>query len=197
MNPAVFLDRDGTLIEDAGYLDRVERLRLFPWSIDAVRLLNQAGFRVLMVTNQAGVAQGMFDESVVHGLHAHIGEIFAAGGARIHGWYYCPHHPHASAAAYRIACECRKPGPGMVRQAERDHALDLARSFVIGDRWLDVELGTRLGMRGVLVRTGYGATEERRQPQGVAAAAVATNLIEAVAWILGQPQPTLRTADAV
>ena len=196
MTPAVFLDRDGTLIEDAGYLDRIERLRLFPWSVDAVRLLNDAGYRVLMVTNQAGVARGMFGEPVVRALHDHIDRLFAAGGARIDGWYYCPHHPEASAEAYRMSCECRKPGPGMIRQAERDHALDLPRSFVVGDRWLDVELGTRLGMRGILVLTGYGATEADRPPAGVVPAAVTTNLIEAVSWILRQPQPAAQERDA-
>jgi D-glycero-D-manno-heptose 1,7-bisphosphate phosphatase len=185
LRPAVFLDRDGTFNEDVGYLDRVERLRLFPWSIDAVRLLNRAGFAVAMVTNQAGIARGMLTEAVVRELHDHIDSEVRAAGARIDGWYYCPHHPDGSVAEYRVSCECRKPEPGMLRRAAGDLALDLARSYVVGDRWLDIRLGHAVGAHGVMVRTGYGATEERvAPPDGVRASTVVDNLIQAVGWIL-------------
>src|SRR3972149_4109448 len=133
LRPAVFRDRGGTLIEEVGYLDRLERLAFFPWSVDAVRLLNHAGFLVVVVTNQAGVARGMFEESFVGEAHRYMDETLKAGGARIDAYYHCPHHPDASVAAYRRVCECRKPAPGMLRRAEREIRADLARSLVVGD----------------------------------------------------------------
>lgn len=184
MKPAVFLDRDGTLLEEVGYLDRLERLAFFPWSVDAVRLLNRAGYLVAVVTNQAGVARGFFEESFIGEAHRHIDSTLSAGGARIDGYYYCPHHPEASVAAYRQVCNCRKPSPGMLRQAEQDFGIDLHRSFVVGDRWLDVELAQAVGATGILVRTGYGQTEERRPKNDVRATVIVDNLIEAVGWIL-------------
>jgi len=197
MTRAVFLDRDGTLIEEVGYLDRLERLQLFPWSIDAVRLLNRAGFTVVVVSNQAGVARGFFAEPFVLEVQGEIDARVRAAGGRIDGWYYCPHHPDAPVARYRRQCECRKPRPGMIRQAEADLGIDPSRSYVIGDRWLDVQLARNVGAQGILVRTGYGATEERQPPDGVAAEAIADNLIDAAAWILRQaPGSGLQAPDS-
>jgi D-glycero-D-manno-heptose 1,7-bisphosphate phosphatase len=184
MSAAVFLDRDGTIVEEGGYLDRIDRLVLFPWSVDAVRILNRAGLPVVIVTNQAGVARGMFTEDVVRDLHDHLAGRFANGGARVDGFYYCPHHPEASVERYRLRCECRKPAPGMLRRAARELGLDLARSYVVGDRWIDVQMGAAAGARGLLVRTGYGASEARQAPQGTVAAAVVETLMDAVGWIL-------------
>ncbi len=184
MKAAVFLDRDGTLIEEVGYLDRLDRLSLFPWSIDAVRLLNRAGFPVVVVSNQAGVARGFFPESFVLEVQREIDGLVAAAGGRIDGWYYCPHHPDAPLPAYRQQCGCRKPRPGMIRQAEIDLAIDPSRSYVIGDRWLDVQLAHNVGARGILVRTGYGATEERQPVDGTTPEAIVDNLVDAVSWIL-------------
>jgi D-glycero-D-manno-heptose 1,7-bisphosphate phosphatase len=182
---AVFLDRDGTLIEEVGHLDRLDRIRFFPYSIDAVRLLNRAGFAVVVVTNQAGVARGLFDEGFVRDTHRMLAEVFAAGGTRVDGFYYCPHHPEATVPSYRQSCDCRKPKPGLVRKASEDLGLDPARSFVIGDRWNDLQAGAALGATGVLVRTGYGRQDEQAASAGNAV--VTDNLIEAVAWVLRQP----------
>lgn len=187
MRRAVFLDRDGTLLEEAGYLDRLERLVFFPYSIDAVRLLNRAGFTVVVVTNQAGIARGIFKEAFVGDAHRHITERVNAGGARIEAFYYCPHHPDAVVESLRKQCECRKPRPGMLRQAAEDHGLDLVRSFVIGDRWHDLQAGAAVGAPGVLVRTGYGRTEEAAPVPGLNPAAITDNLIDAVGWVLRQP----------
>lgn len=187
MRPAVFLDRDGTLIEEAGYLDRLERLAFYPYSIDAVRLLNQAGLAVVVATNQSGVARGLVDESFVAEAHAYIATRLAAGGGRVDAFYYCPHHPEAARHEYRQACECRKPAPGMLRRAARDLGLDLSRSYVIGDRWHDLEAGAPDGARGILVRTGYGRITEAAPQSRVAPAAVVDNLIGAVTWILRHP----------
>ena len=185
MTPAVFLDRDGTVIEEVGYLNRLDRISFFPWSVDAIRVLNHAGFLVVIVTNQAGVARGYFDEALVREAHALIDRRVREGGARIDAYYYCPHHPDAAVEAYRAACDCRKPRPGMIFRAAREHGIDLARSFVVGDRWLDVRMGQAAGARTVLVRTGYGL-EEEAQPDGTAADIVADNLMDASAWILRQ-----------
>jgi D-glycero-D-manno-heptose 1,7-bisphosphate phosphatase len=182
--PAVFLDRDGTLLEEAGYLDRLERLVFFPYTIDAVRLLNQAGFRVVIVTNQAGIARGIFKESFVAEAHAHVADRLAAGGAHVDGFYYCPHHPEATVEEFRRDCECRKPKPGMLTRAAADLDLALDRSFVVGDRWHDLEAGQRVGARTLLVRTGYGRTEAASPKAHVQPAAVVDNVIEAVSWIL-------------
>lgn len=182
--PAVFLDRDGTLLEEAGYLDRLERLVFFPYSVDAVRLLNRANFAVVVVTNQAGIARGIFKEAFVAEAHRHITARLSAGGARVDGFYYCPHHPEAVIEQYRKSCDCRKPEPGLLRQAAQDLDLALDRSFVVGDRWHDLEAGHRVGARGVLVRTGYGKTEEMAPRDRLAPAAIVDNLMEAVSWIL-------------
>ena len=178
------LDRDGTLIEEVGYLDRLDRIQLFPYSVDAVRLLNRAGYVVIVVTNQAGVARGYFDEPFVEETHRTIAATLADGGARVDAFYYCPHHPDGDVAPYRVDCDCRKPGAGMVRRAAADHQLDLSRSFIIGDRAHDLEAGMTVGARGVLVRTGYGYRYEADvQRQG---APVVDNLMQAVSWILRQ-----------
>ncbi len=180
----MFLDRDGTLIEESGYPDRVERLVFYPYSVDAVRLLNRAGLAVVIVTNQAGVARGIFPEAFVAVAHRYVTDRLESGGARVDGFYYCPHHPDASVPEYKRACECRKPRPGLLVQAAADLNLDLTRSFVIGDRWHDVEAGQAVGARSLLVRTGYGRTEEASPKPGVAPTAIVDNLVVAASWIL-------------
>jgi D-glycero-D-manno-heptose 1,7-bisphosphate phosphatase len=180
----VFLDRDGTLLEEAGYLDRLERLVFFPYAIDAVRLLNRAGFPVVVVTNQAGIARGIFKESFVAAAHRHISDRLAAAGARVDAFYYCPHHPEAVVEEFRQVCDCRKPQPGMLTRAAADLDLALDRSFVVGDRWHDLEAGQRVGARTLLVRTGYGRTEEAAPQAHVQPSAIVDNVIDAVAWIL-------------
>ena len=189
--PAVFLDRDGTLVEEAGYLDRLERMVLLPYSIDAVRLLNRAGYRVVVVTNQAGVAHGHFTEEFVRGLHQHLAERFRVGGALIDAFYYCPHLPAARVEAYRSECECRKPKPGMVLRAQRDLGLDLRRSFIVGDQWSDLGLGHAAGVKTILVRTGYGPSVEALPRDGITADIVVDTLMDAVSWILRNAAPNV------
>ncbi len=184
MNRAVFLDRDGTIIEEVGYLDRIDRLHLFPETVDALRALQRAGLRVIIATNQSGIAQGLFTEQFVRDLHNHLTERLAHGGVRLDGIYYCPHHPEAKLAAYRAMCDCRKPGPGLLQQAARDLDLDLGRSYMIGDRWRDLRAGQAMGTAGVLVRTGYGETEALQATHGSGADVVVDNLAAAASWIL-------------
>jgi D-glycero-D-manno-heptose 1,7-bisphosphate phosphatase len=187
MKAAVFLDRDGTLIEEVGYLDRLERLAFFPFSVDAVRVLNRAGFAVVVITNQAGIARGIVRESFVEEAHRHIADRLRAGGATIDGFYYCPHYPEGTVEQYRRTCECRKPQPGLLRRAAADLDLDLARSFVIGDRWHDLAAGHAVGARAVLVRTGLGWKDEADPHPGTVPDAIADNLMDAAAWILERP----------
>ena len=183
MKPAVFLDRDGTVIEEVGYLNRLERVSFFPWSVDAVRVLGDAGLLVVVVTNQAGVARGYFDEQLVRATHALIDERMRNGRARIDGYYYCPHHPDGKVEPYRTVCDCRKPKPGMILRAARELDIDVGRSFVVGDRWLDVEMGRAVGATTVLVKTGYGLEDDDR-PDGLEADRVANSLMDAAGWIL-------------
>ncbi len=186
---AVFLDRDGTLIEEVGYLDRPDRVLLFPWTIAAVRALNLAGLAVVMVSNQSGLARGFFTEAVVDDVHRTIADQLDAGGARIDAYYYCPHHPDGKVPGLDIVCECRKPARGLVDRAVSEFGVDSARSFVVGDRWVDVGLARTVGAKAVLVRTGYGDQEARNPPRGVNADAVVDNLIAASAWILKEVSP--------
>jgi D-glycero-D-manno-heptose 1,7-bisphosphate phosphatase len=186
VRPAVFVDRDGTLLEEAGYLDRLERVAFFPHSVDAVRLLNRAGFAVVVITNQSGVARGLYEETFVLQTHELMTRRLAEGGARIDGYYYCPHHPTGEVERFRVDCDCRKPAPGMLRQAAADLSIDLSRSFTVGDKWSDVQVAQAVGARGILVRTGYGRSTESAPRAGVEPAAIVDNLIAAAAWIFRQ-----------
>jgi D,D-heptose 1,7-bisphosphate phosphatase len=183
---AVFLDRDGTLIEETGYLNRLDRLVFFPYTVDAVRLLNRAGFAAVVVTNQAGIARGIVPEAFVEEAHRHIRARLEAGGARIDGFYYCPHYPDGVVERYRKTCDCRKPQPGLLLRAAEDLQIDLTRSFVVGDRWHDLAAGQAVGARGVLVRTGYGAESEAAPEATTLPAATVDTLADATAWILSQ-----------
>ena len=191
LRPAVFLDRDGTLNIDAGYLDRKERLMLFPWSLDSVRLLRRAGYAVVVVPNQSGVGRGMIEESFVEEVHQIIQSRLVDIGEKLDGHYYCPHEPSASIEAFRVDCDCRKPKPGLVTRAARDLGLDVERSIVVGDKWSDIGLAKQTGARGVLVRTGYGRSQEKNRQEGLSADAVVDTLMDAVNWILRYPVPVI------
>ena len=184
MSGAVFLDRDGTLIEEVGYLDRKERVELYPYATDAIRALNRAGIPIVMVTNQSGVARGFFTEAVVDDVHQHIAALLGRSGAFIDKYYHCPHHPDGRVPEFAVVCDCRKPGRALVDRAARELGIDPAQSFTVGDRWVDIGLARTIGGRGILVRTGYGAGEETRPPAGMHADAVVDNLAGAASWIL-------------
>ena len=190
MRPAVFLDRDGTMIHEAGYLSRLDDLRWFPWTTDAIRLLNRAGFLVCVTTNQGGIGLGFFTEEFVAELHGRMTETLTAGGAHVDGWFHCPHHPSAIIDVLRVDCDCRKPRPGMINQAVVQLGIDPSQSFVVGDKLIDLGLATSAGARGILVKTGYGEDVAREHGGDVPGAAyVATDLMAAVAWILAEGRP--------
>lgn len=154
--PAVFLDRDGTINVEKNYLHRIEDFEFIPGAPEAIRQLNQAGYLVLVVTNQSGVARGYFSLAEVDALHRHMVQRLAESGARIDGFYVCPHHPTAGQGIWRRDCSCRKGQPGLLLQAAAEHGIDLARSYMVGDKTADVEAGQRAGCSPLLVLTGYG-----------------------------------------
>ncbi len=156
MRKAVFLDRDGTLNVDKGYVHRVEEWEWIPGAIDALCALKQAGFLLVVVTNQAGIARGYYDKNDMAVLHAAINEELQQHGAMIDGFYYCPHHPEFGEV---LECECRKPMPGMILQAQQDFGIDLACSWLVGDKVSDTQAGVAAGVRSILVQTGYGSIE--------------------------------------
>ncbi len=183
--PAVFLDRDGTLIEEAGYLDSLDRIAPFPSTVDALRVLARGGYRLVVITNQGGIALGLFDEPFVRRTHDVLQERLTRAGAPVDAYYSCPHHPAGQIPELTMTCDCRKPGPALVHKAAEDLGLDLSRSWMVGDRWGDVQLAARAGLAGgILVRTGYGRSAEARPIEGITAALVAEDLMEAAAWLL-------------
>src|SRR5665213_1882975 len=147
--PAAFLDRDGVLNVDRGYAHKPDDIEMVLGAATAVRLLNEAGYYVFVVTNQSGVARGFYSEAAIDQVHMHMQDILKAEGAHIDAFYYCPHHPEGSVKEFAIQCRCRKPGPGMLEQAALDWPIDLGRSFLIGDRDLDLAAAAAFQIRGV------------------------------------------------
>jgi D-glycero-D-manno-heptose 1,7-bisphosphate phosphatase len=189
MRAAVFLDLNGTIIEEAGYLYGPDHLELISRAAEAIRLLNEAYIPAIVFSNQAGVGRGHFSTATVEAMHEELAKQLASYGAHFDAIYYCPHYPS-------LGCECHKPRPGMLLQAAREHEVDTAQSFVVGDKISDLEAGRQLGCRTVLVLTGYG--EQSReiydfgfQPlgSGFQPAHIATDLYEAVKWILAETDP--------
>lgn len=177
MTRAVFLDRDGTLIQEKNYLHKIEDVELVPGAGKALAKLKKRGFLLILVTNQSGVGRGFFTMEDVQRVHRHILAVLQKDGATLDGVYICPHQPEDN-------CDCRKPRTKLVRDATEKFGIDLPRSYMIGDREIDVELGQRAGCRTILVSTGYGAqvaAEKKAEPD-----CRAVNLAEAVEWILKQ-----------
>jgi D-glycero-D-manno-heptose 1,7-bisphosphate phosphatase len=168
MKPAVFIDRDGTILDELGYVVPGSDIKIYPFSAPAIVKLTDAGFPVIVITNQGGIALGMYDHAFVDRTHAELAATLAAGGATITAWYYCPHHPEGKVPEFTQACACRKPGTAMLEAAASDWDLDLQRSWVVGDQWRDIELARRAGSYGILVRTGYGGGLEHDWPPDIA-----------------------------
>lgn len=157
MDKIIFLDRDGTMNEEVNYLYKPEDLRILPGVAEAIGLLRSAGYRIVVVTNQAGVARGYYTCQDVEALHQYLNEQLKKEGAWVDHFFYCPHHPVHGLGIYQKECDCRKPGTGMFAMAEQYYEIDRSRSYMIGDKLLDVEAGNRYGVKGILVGTGYGA----------------------------------------
>lgn len=167
MERVIFLDRDGTLNEEVHYLHRKEDLVLLPGVAQALGALKQAGYRLVVVTNQAGVARGYYGEDEVVQLHEYMNELLAPQGAKIDHFFYCPHHPEHGIGIYKKVCHCRKPETGMFEMAEQYYEIDKEHSWMIGDKQIDVEAGRNYGVHTVLVGTGYGAGEKAKAEQNL------------------------------
>ena len=186
MERAVFVDRDGVICEEVGYIGEREQLRLIPQSAEAVKLINQSGLKIIAITNQSGVARGYFSEETLGHLHRTMEKLLSDQGASLDGIYYCPHHPEGTVEAYRMVCDCRKPATGLLIKAAQAHAIDLSSSYLVGDKRSDIACAHRAGAKGILVLTGYGRDELSKinsaaslQPHYVAA-----DLLAAVQWII-------------
>lgn len=182
LKKAVFLDRDGTINVEKDYLVRPEEFEFIPGVPAAIARLKSAGFLVIVVTNQSGVARGYFDIDAVHRLHEHLQRQLAEVGTAIDGFYLCPHHPEHGVGELKIDCDCRKGSPGMLLQAAVDYGIDLEHSYMIGDKLADVEAGKRAGCQPILVLTGYGQSEVGKLPGNEVP--VVTDLPAAVDYIL-------------
>jgi D-glycero-D-manno-heptose 1,7-bisphosphate phosphatase len=185
----LFLDRDGTIIQEVGYLSDPAALELIPGAVQAIRLINHLGLRVVVVSNQSGVARGYFPAAAVEEMNSRLKLLLAPQGARLDGIYYCPHHP-------TDGCGCRKPEPGMLKMAAEELALDLPHSYLVGDKADDIKTIHRVGGKGILVLTGYGRGEQENWT-GDPPDFVAQDLLEAACWILVQEGAQRREEMAI
>lgn len=184
--PAVFLDRDGTINEQMGYVNHSCRFQLLSGAADAIKRLNDAGIPVVVISNQSGLARGYFPEELLDEVHEKMARLLGEVGAHVDGIYYCPHHPEAKDEHLRVACDCRKPKPGLIHKAAQEMGLDPGRSYVVGDRWSDIKTAANCGATSILVRTGYGRGDEQYigPRQKIQPDYKADDLTEAVDWIL-------------
>jgi D-glycero-D-manno-heptose 1,7-bisphosphate phosphatase len=184
--PALFMDRDGTISEEVGYVNHPSRFRLFPYSADAIKLLNDNGWLAILVTNQAGVARGYFSEDVILNVHDQLRKGLETSSAKLDAIYYCAHHPSVGEPPYRFDCDCRKPKTGLINRATADFQIDLERSWMVGDRYGDVELARNAGLHSAFVLSGYGRGEweYQRGSWKLEPEVVAENLLEAAKIII-------------
>lgn len=184
---AVFLDRDGTLIDEVGHIRSPDQVSLTPGCPEALKILARLGYRLIVVSNQAGIAKGYFTHEDMNAINARMATLLVEKGAKVDDILYCPHHPTEGNPPYRKACRCRKPSPGMLEEAAHRHGLDLASSYMIGDKLIDIEAGFRAGCKTILVLTGYGLREfERIKEALVIPQAVAADIYAAALLILSR-----------
>ncbi len=186
--PAVFLDRDGTIIADAKYLSQPSQIKLFSKTSEALKLLRKAGYYLFVVSNQSGVARGYFSEGMVRKVHQRLQQMLKAKDALIDAFFYCPHHPEGKVKAYSKVCACRKPGIGMIEQAARIYPIDLKRSYIIGDKMDDLFLARKAKLAGaLLVLTGNGRKSEKKlKVSPLSKSFVVSDILSAAKWILTQ-----------
>ncbi len=157
---AVFVDRDGTINVDVDFLSSAGQLQLIPRSAEAIKELNDLGIPVVVITNQSGIARGLYSEDDLHRVHSAMDVMLKKHGATVLAYYYCPHHPTDGIAPYLKDCECRKPKPGMLLRAKKKFGFNLKRSFIVGDKLVDVQAGKSVGAVAIQVSTGYGVKEK-------------------------------------
>jgi len=183
MNKAIFLDRDGTINVDTGYTYKVEDLKFEQGAIEALQLLQTSDYKLIIVTGQSGIGRGRYSEGDYHRFMKHMYSQLALHGISINGDYFCPHHPSEGIGKYKIDCECRKPGIGMLEQAVSDHQIDLSQSWVVGDKTDDIKMGENAVCKTVLVRTGKAGKDGNFE---IAPTHTSKNLLEAIKHILSQ-----------
>jgi len=183
-NKAVFLDRDGTIIEDTGYISTPAQIKFIPGSIAAIKKLNQAGYKVIVITNQSGVARGLFSEDMLQTIDKVVHRQILNGHAQVDGFYYCPHHPEHGVYPYKQKCDCRKPEIGLIKKAVKEHQIELDGSWLVGDHSCDIAAGQKAGVQTVFVLTGHGAKERENLP--AKPGHTAADLAAAVKYILGE-----------
>ncbi|MBE9572576.1 MAG: HAD family hydrolase [Proteobacteria bacterium] len=186
--PAVFIDRDGTINEQMGYINHISRFVLLPGTAEGIRLLNRHQYLAIVVSNQSGVARGYFPMELIDRVHAHMKDLLAKEGANIDGIFFCPHYPRGIVPEYSVECDCRKPRTGLVQKACEEFDIDMKNSYVIGDRCSDIELAERSNLQGIMVRTGYGLGDiEYVLPhKPFKPLYIARDLLHAVRWIIEQ-----------
>jgi D-glycero-D-manno-heptose 1,7-bisphosphate phosphatase len=186
--PAVFIDRDGTINEQMGYVNHISRFVLLPGTAEGIRLLNRHHYLAIIVSNQSGVARGYFPMELIDRVHAHMKDLLVKEGANIDEIFFCPHYPRGIVPKYSVECDCRKPGTGLVQKACEKFDIDMKNSYVIGDRCSDIELAERSNLQGIMVTTGYGLGDiEYVLPhQPFKPLHIAKDLLHAVRWIIEQ-----------
>ena len=182
--PAVFIDRDGTISEEVGYVNHPSRFRVFPYSAEAIRILNNNDWLAIVITNQAGVARGYFSEELIASVHDRLKSDLENG--KLDAIYYCAHHPSVGEPPYRFDCDCRKPKPGLIERAAKDFEIEVGASWMVGDRYSDIELARNAGLRSAFVLSGYGRGEweYQRNTWKYEPDLVCENLLEAVKVIV-------------
>jgi D-glycero-D-manno-heptose 1,7-bisphosphate phosphatase len=185
--PAVFMDRDGTVNEQMGYINHLDRFVLLPGTGEAIRRLNDSGYLAIVVTNQSGVARGYFPLDLVHRVHDKMKRLIEKDGAVVDGIFFCPHYPQGKVAPHDKVCDCRKPGIGLIQKAGAAFDIDMENSWVVGDRCTDIKMAEMAGLKGILVKTGYGKGDlEYVFPElPYKPYHVAEDLLDSVKWILG------------
>lgn len=184
--PAIFIDRDGTINEQMGYINHLSRFHILPGVAEAIKKLNDSDYLAIVITNQSGIARGYFPLSLVENLHSYMVETLEKEGAKIDDIFYCPHYPDSKMKEYAIACDCRKPKTGMIRQAQEKFDIDLENSYMIGDHYTDLEFAHNAGIKSIMVKTGYGLGEVEYILPGFPYKPVyiADDLLDAVKWII-------------
>lgn len=191
--PAIFIDRDGTINEQMGYINHLSRFNILPGVPEAIKLLNENNYLVIIVTNQSGIARGYFPLELVEEIHTYMKDSLTKEGAKIDAVFFCPHYPGSRLKEYDIACDCRKPNTGMIRQALDKFDIDLTQSYMIGDHYTDLEFAHNGNIKSIMVKTGYGLGEVDYILPGFPykPVYVADDLLAAVKWILDiTPMPS-------
>jgi len=195
-NTAIFLDRDGTINEELEFISNPDEVNLIPRAAEAIRAANKLGFKVIVITNQSGIARGLIKEEELKIVHNKLVELLELEGAHLDAIYFCPHHPDIGDNRYRILCDCRKPNSGMLKYAQEEFNIDLQKSYVVGDRIIDLQTANSVGAHPILVLTGYGKNQlEILKSENIQVDYIAKDLYEAIQFIIKSTQQFLKNEN--